>query len=54
MDAIARDHRTTPARRQTAILHVDRIAHSRDAPAGPRARGYAPRDRGAVEFRKRA
>ena len=41
MDAVARNRRTALARWQSAIFHVDRIAHPRDAPAGPRARGYA-------------
>ncbi len=39
MGAAARDRRTAPARWQSAILHINRVAHLRDAPAGPRARG---------------
>jgi hypothetical protein len=52
MHAEALNRRTAPARRQRAIFGIHFVAHSRDAPARARSRGYAPRDRGTVELGK--
>jgi hypothetical protein len=52
MDAVAGNRRAAIASWQGGILQIQRVTYSRDAPACVRARGYTPRNRGAVEFGK--
>jgi hypothetical protein len=51
MDAEACNRRAAPTRRQGVRVY-HRITRFRGAPTGPRARGYAPQNRSAVEFGK--